>query len=156
MKKWIVAMAVLLALAAWLWLRKAPADQGPVYATPNELLDAYFIAAKQGDAEAYLWCLAEPLRLEVRMRFPDEDSLGNYLRSTMGDLKNWVHVGEAKEENDKGQTQVDELFATGRKRLRISYEKHGPSWRISGIDPPEEIPQLIPLHTNVSEVPEGP
>jgi hypothetical protein len=124
------------------------------FATPSECVDHYCESHKDGNAELYLSCLAEPLRSEGQQGFASADALSQFLKDRAKDVTSFVRLGEPVVEGASASVEVDENRRTGVRRFRVHLERFGRDWLIVRIDPPQEVPMPIPYETHVRDVPE--
>jgi hypothetical protein len=124
------------------------------FATPAACLEAYREASRAGNVPAYLSCLAEPLRAEIRRQHTDPKKLADSLRQAMKDVKTWVQLPVEASQGPTVQVNVDEVRITGNHRLGFHLRRCQTGWLIVGIDPPKLVPAGIPYGTHVSKVPE--
>ena len=148
----VAALGVLAAALYWSSRRA-----GPGYATPLACLDAYREACLAGDVDAYLRCLAEPLRSETAERFPDRAELAALLRRETAELKGWaaVEVEAAPPRDGAALVDVDQVRPDGLRRVRFHLTRSAGGWLITAIDPPRDVPADIPYGTHISETPAG-
>lgn len=130
-----LTLAVLAPIVWWAWDREPPG-----FATPAECLDASCNAAKDGKAELYLACLAEPLRSETRRRFQDREQLAEHLRLRMQDVTGWVL--ELRPEDGGAETVVElvEVRESVRRRTRFHLARTMRGWLITNFSQPIEEP----------------
>ncbi len=145
----VVLTLVLLALALWWSPRQSR------YATPTACLDIYCEASKTGDVAKYRSCLGEPLRSEMERRYPDGSAWAEAVRATMTDIKSWVQMDPVID-GATAYVDVEEVHRSGQRRRRFHLAQAGSGWLISGIEPPKEVPAIIPYGTHVSQVSEEP
>jgi hypothetical protein len=150
----IVIPLLVVLIAAALAVRWMAGTRG--FATPTECIEAYREASLAGDVPRYLDCLAEPLRARMLNRFADPQRLGMAIKEPMQDIKNWGQSVERTEGEPTAFVNVDEVRATGTRRVRYHLEQTGRGWLISAIDPPREVPTPIPFGTHIGEAPEQP
>src|SRR5262245_37762791 len=87
----MAAVSVVTVAALALAVRWSARSRPEGYRSPADCVDAYCNASKDGSAERYLDCLAEPLRSETGRRFADLGQLGEeYLRLGMQDVRSWA------------------------------------------------------------------
>jgi hypothetical protein len=146
----VVAAAVVVAVALY-----RPGGRGG-FATPAACLDAYEAARKDGDAEGYLRCLAEPLRAEVRQRFPDPAQLAGALRADTEGVKHWVQPSAPVVRGTVAEADADEVRPDGVRRLHFRLERSGGGWLVVGVDAPRARAAAIPYGTHVKDTPEEP
>jgi hypothetical protein len=108
------------------------------YATPEECLEAYRTACLAGDAPRYRACLGEPLRSETEHSYADDHALADALRRQTDGVKNWVEVGVPEVRGGRAVATVDEVRATGQRRLRVHLERAGGGWLVVGVERGEE------------------
>ena len=152
--KWfLVAATAILAGVAWLGLRHGGSNQR--FATPIDCLEAYREACISGDVDAYLDCLAEPLRTEQSRRFPNPDALAWKLQQDMKEVKSWTVVGpgETASEATEVRLEVDMAGPSGTWRTAFDLQQQRGSWLITAIGPRREVPTDIPYGTHISDVP---
>lgn len=148
----VLVLVVALGLVA-LAVRWSAGRRG--FATPADCLEAYGAACLAGDVAGYLSCLGEPLRSETRQCFADDQELAEWLRQTMKDVKSWTQL-LAPVAGSGAEVDVDEVRASGTRRLRFHLEHSGQGWLIVGIEQPRAVPTAVPYGTHISKVPEGP
>jgi hypothetical protein len=146
----LVAATLCLLAAAVFWSQRTGTACA---ATPAECLDQYYEAGRAGDVRRYLSFLAEPYRSQVRQRYADDDTLSAALRRDMKDVKSWVQIAGPVEEESSARVEVDEVRATGTRRLRFHLLQAGSGWLIVAVDPPRDMPTPIRYGTPVGEEP---
>ncbi|GIW79884.1 MAG: hypothetical protein KatS3mg105_1691 [Gemmatales bacterium] len=143
----IVAITIgVLGPAAWY------ASRQNGYPSPQDCLDAYAEARKAGNVPMFLGCLAPPLRQRMNTQFPDADAFAESLRGSMKDVKSWVQL-DAVVDGATATVDVDEVLASGTRRIRFHLERTGQNWLISKIEAPKDVPGTIPFGTDVTKVP---
>jgi hypothetical protein len=138
-------LLVAAALGAALWWSARPNG----FATPQKCVETYRDALVSGNGEAYLNCLAEPLRSEMRGRLTDPA-----LRRSAEGLKGWTQL-EPEIDGARASIFVDEIRTMETCRTRFRLERSGQGWLIVGIDAPRILPQTVPYGTHVGKT-EGP
>jgi hypothetical protein len=146
----LTSLAVVLAVAAVWWSQRRSG-----FASPGECLDAYYEALLSGDAAKYEACLGDDLRAETRRRYASDAELGSALRMGAADLKNYVRQGDGTTDGADRKVTVEEVRASGVRRVRFRLRPGGDTWRIVGIDRGPETPAAVPYGTHVSKVPAG-
>ena len=141
----IVTIALLALVLFW---SKIPSG----FSTPADCVEAVGTASKQGQAERYLQCLAEPLRSETRQKYADLNELATALRRQMQDVKSWTQILEGSSEDSLAHVDVDLVRPAGTTRVRFRLERSSRGWLITNITPPEEIPSPIPYGVHVKDV----
>jgi hypothetical protein len=112
-------------------------------ATPAECLEAYREACRAGDAARYRRCLGEPLRSEVRQNYPDDAALAEALRRETRGVKGWAEVGAPDEQGERTIASVEEVRATGQRRLRVYLDHSQAGWLIVRVERgPEQTPEV--------------
>jgi hypothetical protein len=147
----LVAVTLLVLALVIVWSRR-PAEKG--FATPAECLDVYCNASKTGNAERYLSCLAEPLRSEMRQRFPDTGQLGEHLRLGMSNVSTWAQHPEMND-GSSAVINLEEVHGSSGRWIRFHLERSGKGWLITHIGQPEEKPLSFRPGTPVDELREG-
>lgn len=143
----ILGLAVLL----WLVFRSSATDGG--CATPDECVQAYFLAVRAADTAAYLTCLETGYRAKVQQEYTMPEALADYLRLQGQDLHNVTQVEDPHIDGDRATVIVDQTFSSGQKRQKILLVKIGNSWYISGSEQAQTIPTDVPHGTHVGKVP---
>jgi hypothetical protein len=141
-----LTLAILAGALAW---SLRPGHAG--YATPDECLDAYRAARLAGDAPRYRACLAEPLRSETERTYADDRSLADALRRETAGVKSWVEVGAPDVQGERAVATVDEVRATGQRRLRFHLERAGGGWLIARVEKDAERAPDVRYGTRVGE-----
>jgi hypothetical protein len=156
LRRWL-RVALALAAAAFLLgvVLYRPGGRGG-FATPAECLDAYEAARKDGDAERYLRCLAEPLQAQVRQRFPHPVQLAESLRADMEGVKHWVQPAAPDVQGNVAEADADEVRPDGVRRLHFRLERSGGGWLVAGVDAPRARAAAIPYGTHVKDTREEP
>lgn len=147
----LLSMVVTMALLA-LALYWSPRRQAG-FASPAECVAAFGEAYKDGDAERYLNCLAEPLRSQVRRQYADMRELSQSLHRESKDTVSWAQTAGGNE-GRRAFVEVDEVRPSGTRRLRFRLERDRGGWRIAAIETPRDIPTAIPYGTHVKDVPD--
>ena len=119
--------------------------------TPAECLEAYREAYRVGDAERYRRCLGEPLRSEVRQDYPSDEALAEALRRETREVKGWVEVGTPDEQGGRAIANVEEVRATGQRRLRFYLERSQEGWLIVRVEKGAEQSPEVRYGTRVGE-----
>jgi hypothetical protein len=143
-------MVVGVLLPIWYW---GMVRSGPRFSTPLECLEAYREACVAGDANAYLECLAEPLRAETEQRFPDRAALAESLRAQSQTLKGWAALPADAPASQGAETRMDveETRITGKRRVRFVLRSSSQGWRIVAIGRPVDVPTDIPYGTHLRD-----
>jgi len=143
-----VALTCAVLAGALTWsLRPRPAG----YGTPAECLEAYREACRAGDAARIRRCLGEPLRSEVRHNYPGDEALAEALRRENRGVKGWVEVGPPVEQGGRATADVEEVRATGQRRLRYHLELSQGGWLIVRVEKGAEQTPEVRYGTRVGE-----
>jgi hypothetical protein len=146
----LVTVAGVLVVLRWSGGPQAPAGSSG-FSTPAACLDAYREAVQEGDAAAYLRCLGEPLRTEMRRKHAEDGELGEVLRREMRGVKSWVVSDRPTEQGDRASAVVEEVRSSGVREVRFRLERSGVGWLIVGIERGDERAAGIPYGTRVGE-----
>jgi hypothetical protein len=122
------------------------------YATPDDCLAAFRDATLDGNAVRYRSCLGEPLRSEIQRAYTDDTTLAAALREGVRGVKHWVEAGQPKEQENRAVAIVDEVRATGQRRLQVSLERSGMGWLIVRIEKGDERPAAVRYGTPAQEL----
>jgi hypothetical protein len=141
-----VTLAVLAGALAW-----SLRSRSTRYATPADCLEAYRAASLAGDAARFRGCLGEPLRSEVQRSYADDHSLADALRRDTTGIKNWVDLGPPEVHGDGAVAVVDEVRATGQRRLRFHLERSGSGWLIARVEKEDERAPEVRYGTRLGE-----
>src|SRR5207249_3920819 len=118
------------------------------YATPTACLDMYCEASRAGDVVRYRSCLGEPLRSDMERRYPEAQALAEVVRGNVQDIKSWVQRDPVLD-GASAYVDVEEVHPSGTRRRRFHLAHSGNGWLIVGIEPPREVPAVIPYGTHV-------
>jgi hypothetical protein len=131
--------------------RSVPPATAATFATPEDCVEAYREACKEGNVPAYLDCLAGPLLDEAR-RLAAAGELPAALRRSLAGVKSWVVAAPPTIEADSATVEVDAVRLEGTRRIRFSLAHARPTgWRIVRVDAPRDVPTPVRYGTHVSE-----
>ena len=141
----ILLAVVLIALAGvrfWSW---NPATAGAV--TPAECVENYYESLKSGDVDKYMRCLGEPYRTEAGQRFFDAAC------RDVKDVKGVVQRAGTADGVSPMWVDVEEVRASGIRRLRYHLRQADRAWVIVAIDSPRETISPVRYGTPVGDEP---
>ena len=142
----LVSCAVVTLGVALVLLLRAPRAARPArFATPDECVQAYAEARKDGNVPAYLDCLAEPLRSDSLRRAGGEEQFAEALRLSMTEVKSWTQVGPAELDGSTASVEVEAVGSATTQRIRFRLERGGEGWLIVAIEPPSKTPTTFPF-----------
>jgi hypothetical protein len=136
----VTCAAVTLGVALVLLLRAPRSSGSPRFATPEDCIQAYAEACKDGNVPTYLGCLAEPLRSQRLQRAGGKALLAEALRLSMADVKSWTQVGPAAIDRTTARVEVEAVGAASTQRIRFRLERSGEGWLIVAVEPPRKAP----------------
>jgi hypothetical protein len=119
------------------------------FPTPAAAIDALYDATVAGDAAAYLRCLDEPLLAHERGVAPGV--LAELLRWQTQGMRGRGNAGEVVD-GDRATVEVDEVFATGTRRVRFTLARGAGGWLVVAVDRGPERPAAIPYGTHIKDV----
>jgi hypothetical protein len=150
----LATLGVVAVIVRWYSPSGSSAGAAP-FTTPEACLDAFRDAKSEGNAAAFLRCLDEPLRSEMRRKYGDERELGLAIRKEMKEVKSWAVKERPEARAEKGAALVEEVCASRIREVRVQLRRTGEGWLIAAIESGEERPASVPYGTAVGEEPEG-
>jgi hypothetical protein len=147
-----IALAVALAAAAI-----AMRGKGRSPDTPEGTVRAFFAAAQDGDAAAYLSLLSGPLKASVQ---ETQSQLGDatyrrQLRDTVSGLKGFAVTRAADSADDRAVLDVELVFADRSERQRFTVVRESRGWSIAAIDRAEAEKPAAPYGSPVYNITPG-
>ncbi len=132
-----IAVAIV-AAGLLLWARRSTTEAA---VTPEECLDTYYNALRSGDRDKYSGCVVESHGIQSGGdRF-------QVLCREANDLKNLVQVAGPRDDEALRWIDVDEVRASGIRRLRYHLRRDERGWLIVGIETARERAAPIPFGT---------
>jgi hypothetical protein len=144
----VLMLAVAIGIVAMSWV---PSRSG--FATAPDCLAAYYEALQNGDVDAYLLCLADPLLSEMKRQAPSAAEWSATLRHMA--VKNWVQDRLSSSEGKSVVIVVDEVRAEGTERVRFRLEEQAQGWRILDIKRLDRRRPPFPYGSDIRTAPEG-
>ncbi len=154
MKQWILGAILVVVLVGLAFV--LPGRKGrPAGATPEEVINALFDAAKEGDDRAYLDLIGEPLR-ETLQRTRSEigvEAFREDLRRSASGIKGLAIQRAENEPPGFAALEVELVFADRNERQRMLLTDQEGNWLITAIEPAQTDKPPIPYGTPVFEEP---
>ncbi len=147
--------ALLIGIVLWLGRNRSDSPGNGGAATPDECIEQMFLAAEQGDVDAYLACFtgAERERLEQQLIGEPRDAFGRSLSEAVAALKGRAVFQDAPQNDDAAEANftVDRIYESRTERQRYHLVRRRTSWFIDTVRNATAFQPAKPYGTPVFE-----